>query len=499
MTALLDLPAEILIQIVSLLCPHCIVISRNLGQCTCQEERPKDGKRFTASDLLRLDLARLSRTCRALRDIAQPVLYHSPKPVVGYELLLARTLAKRRDLAFHVKELHLGRWSVDEKDVTPELQDLFNGIIVEVGVPPSLLGETSKEWPKDWFLNGAENKNPYVGFIPDITKGSDASEFFNNRVRVVDALMVTLVSNVEHIHLLPLSVPSFPFCAPGSLPRLTDLTFQVSNQGEGSSIDCVKGILDAAPALERIRGLGINGMSTAVTHPNLRSLDLNNSALGATHLQAIMNGFPKLQVFGYEVDTHIDVGSPDARDAIPREIGEALLIRKDTLKDVDLDLARSSMYRHNSRLSPEDAMPSLNEMEVLEELAVDREAIFVTRDMMPEALWVQIDDDGIGNMVEGGEVDNEIDEMLQALMDPDDRRRKKDLIVDFLPPSIRSFKLYDRHGKLFPDLIKLATETPEKFPNLKKVRFWGFNEDQRMALRGSFRRAGVKCFHGGYL
>ncbi|KAF9873902.1 aromatic aminotransferase [Colletotrichum karsti] len=485
MTAFLDLPNELLMQIISLLCPHCVVVSQNLGGCTCNDDRPKGASRLSESDLHRQALSRLSRTCHTLRNIAQPMLYHSPKPIIGSELFLARTLASNRELAQAVKELHLGKWSVNEKDVTPELQDLFNGIIDRVGIPAQLLSDLDNDWPRDW-LTGPDGgkRDPYVGYIPDATKPGGGKNFFDRRVRVVDALIVTLVPNVEHIHVEPLFAPHFPFSAPGSLPRLTDLTLQTTQASEGNSIDCVKGIMDAAPALERFRGVGVNGMTTSVTHPALKSLDLSQSILGATHINAIMTGFPKLEVFGYEVDHNVTVAGPNDIDANPQEIGEALLLRKDTLKDVDLDLARSSMYRiDQDTIASHSTMRSLKEMEVLEELAIGYDAILVPR------TW----DDG----EEEGHEDGDVEEGTTdgALH----RGRKKDSLVDFLPVTLRYLKLCDEESHLFQDLIELAGQVPEKFPNLKKVRFWGYDEYERMALRGSFRKVGVKCFHGGYL
>ncbi|KAL0938505.1 aromatic aminotransferase [Colletotrichum truncatum] len=487
MTVLLDLPTEILMQVISLLCPHCIIESQNLGRCTCQEERPPNSdNKLSNSAQLRKDLSSLSKTCKALQVLAQTALYHSPTPLIGRHLLLARTLASRHDLALHVKELHLGKWSVFEKDVTPELQDLFNDIINRVGVPPDLLKELEGEWPRDWLLDGGEGRETkrYVSPMPDITRDGKGKYFFDERVRVVDSLIVTLVPNVEHIHLEPLSIPHFPFCAPESLPRLTDFTLQLSHTSGGVKIDCVEGILGAAPALERFRGIGINGMSKGLTHSNLRSIDLDQSTLGKSHINAIMTGFPRLEIFGYEADYKITC---EEREALPRDLGNALLIRKDTLKDVDIDLSRSKIYLSYTRLHVGDAMPSLKEMVQLESLGLDRDVMFVPRELRADG---DLDGD------DESETDN--DDVIQNL-EQFGMRKNRDLVVDFLPPSIRYFKLYDRHGLLFPDLVKLAETAPEKFPALKKVRFWGFDEDQRMALRGSFRRVGVKCTHGGYL
>lgn len=472
---ILELPTEILLQIISLLCPHCVIESQNLGKCSCDAVpgnyhspimRPLSG-RYNQWETLRHDLSRLSQTCRVLRQVVQPVLFHCPVPRYGRFLSLARTLVRRPDLARSVREFHLGMWVVMyDEDVTVEDQEMFNALLEGFEMPRHLLREDGT-WPRDW-LQAGRHSEPHTHELV-------GAYFFDNRVKVVNALCATIVTNVEHLHLQPLGVPDFPFGAPGSLPRLTDLTLSAA---DGMRMDCARAIMDAAPALERFKGFKINGVSAPRTpplrHANLRSVDLESSLLGPQAIKDLMWAFPRLEVFGYESGGLQDVASPDQRQARPREVGEALLLRKDTLRDVDV--WRSAGYTDRPRVGADNVMPSLKGMEVLEELALDREAIHDPR--LPDYGWDDDDDD---------------DEDAEA------PGREKTMIVNFLPPSIRYFKLYDRRGVLFQDVARLAADARTAFPALKKARFWGYSETQRMALKGTFRKAGVKFYHGGYL
>ncbi|KAF6806684.1 aromatic aminotransferase [Colletotrichum sojae] len=499
MAPITGLPTEILLHIISLLCPHCIIESQNLGKCSCDEPLASNyhnplllppGERYTPWESLRRDLSRLSQTCRVMRNLAQPVLFHCPMPRYGRFLSLARTLVRRPDLGRCVKELHLGTWVIlYDEGVTVEDQEMFNAMLDGFEMPPHLLKEDGT-WPRDWLQAG-------VGFVPRTYERGDAY-FFDNRERVVNALCATLVPNVEHLHLRPLERPEFPFNAPGSLPRLTDLTMSAA---EGMVMEHCRGIMDAAPALLRFKGSKINGVRwpgangpwfnpEPFVHRNLRSIDLENSLLSNHSVFLIMRGFRRLESFGYEGSFQVNSGlenvaEPQGREVNPRELGEALLLRYKTLRDVDFWRPEHDVQDREWG-EPAEVMQSLKEMEVLEELALDRDAIYD-----PD---LHVDEWG------GMDVDEDEDEDD----DPDDiggvgGDREKTLIVNFLPRSIRYFKMYDRGGMLFHDVARLAADAPTNFPNLKKVRFWGYSETQRMALRGVFRKAGIKFYHGGYL
>jgi hypothetical protein len=86
---LLKLPIELFIQICTFLCAHC---------CSCAQD---------LSELVRQQaLSRLSRTCKLMRAVARPILYHSITIIDDSGLFsVVRTLVEQPDLRPLVFEL----------------------------------------------------------------------------------------------------------------------------------------------------------------------------------------------------------------------------------------------------------------------------------------------------------------------------------------------------------------------------------------------------------
>lgn len=85
------LPNELLYKICKNLCPHCANLPRSL---------PEDGYKLEDG---RHALSCLSKTCRQLREIAQPILYHHVYTIRHWHFL--RSIIARPDLAANVREL----------------------------------------------------------------------------------------------------------------------------------------------------------------------------------------------------------------------------------------------------------------------------------------------------------------------------------------------------------------------------------------------------------
>jgi hypothetical protein len=69
-------------------------------------------------------------------------------------------------------------------------------------------------------------------------------------------------------------------------------------------------------------------------------------------------------------------------------------------------------------------------------------------------------------------------------------------LVEFLPPSIRSYEQDYCHPELMPVMLALAENAPEKFPNLKKVSFGKFyddDEDLSPVVERAFGKRGIDC------
>lgn len=100
---LLDLPFEILTQICHTWCCHCH--STHAAQDDISIELLES---VTAVCHLDSTLSRLSRTCRLLNAVAQPVLYHDVCPPRAGKLFgFMRTLLQRPDLRHHVQRLNI--------------------------------------------------------------------------------------------------------------------------------------------------------------------------------------------------------------------------------------------------------------------------------------------------------------------------------------------------------------------------------------------------------
>ncbi|OIW29362.1 hypothetical protein CONLIGDRAFT_643476 [Coniochaeta ligniaria NRRL 30616] len=130
---LLDLPFEILAQICQIWCSHCI--NATLG-ATGDTSIGSDSWHTKPASLVfdlagdgqagdergQLTLARLSRTCKHLRAVAQPVLYHDFVTRERAGLFnFVRTLLQRPDLGPHVQRLNISvsgsGWIDGEDDV----------------------------------------------------------------------------------------------------------------------------------------------------------------------------------------------------------------------------------------------------------------------------------------------------------------------------------------------------------------------------------------------
>lgn len=92
--SILELPVELLTEICKTLCRHCCRVTRD-GQCETDLKLEDQ-----------LALLSLSQTCKALRTMVQPFLYHSLHTLREMDLyFLVRTLSERPDLGLSVFEV----------------------------------------------------------------------------------------------------------------------------------------------------------------------------------------------------------------------------------------------------------------------------------------------------------------------------------------------------------------------------------------------------------
>lgn len=435
MVQLPDLPTEILDKILSNIGPFDDIKLKETKDVV---------KNFDEYRALLKPVAGLCRTCKALRRVAQPILYRFPLAYDDALVSLVRTLATREDLRETVRGLVLkfAPGDKDKQDVVIALddQDLFNNLVAKY---PTRANGDPIDIPPTWVTGEKDPKN----------------EFASDPKLVLAALMLTQIPNVERISMDMGSNTDFPFSQPGSLPRLVELTVNYSGK---FCLDMMvlDGVLKAAPALKTLNTVNVYLVkeSKGLSHDSLTTLNLTEPALEVGSFRKLMEGFPKLERL-FLKPSNICVISHEARLSA-YQILRTLPIRADTLRHVHL-LIYPMEWEAGLYVAP---VPSLEGMTLLETLYIDFANLYP-------------DDD-----------DDDDDETRPVKVKPG--------LVEFLPPSIRSYGQDYCHEEFMPVMLALAESAPEKFPNLKKVNFGKFfddDEDLSPVVKKAFRKRGIKC------
>lgn len=108
---LTTLPLELLVAICSHLCDHCVrKHTSNAWPIDADSDLPLNDQMALPLENTRLaSLLNLSRTCKMLRAVAEPLLYHSPSTSREEDVwFLVDTLLKRPDLALKVAQIDIG-------------------------------------------------------------------------------------------------------------------------------------------------------------------------------------------------------------------------------------------------------------------------------------------------------------------------------------------------------------------------------------------------------
>ncbi|KAF7545208.1 hypothetical protein G7Z17_g9362 [Cylindrodendrum hubeiense] len=409
MPQLLNLPTEILQAICCSLCSHC----------------PGHGESWKTS---RRALSYLSQTCSTLQDIAQPTLYHSLDPFRGNPVPLLQTLDGRPDLAAKVQEMYVGvDWDLSES-ISPE--DVV-------------------------FCEALMNKNPkedgsLVQFSPnwstqDRGAGNDSGLFAFEPEAALAALALTQIPNVQSLELECGYFWDFPFCTPGSLPCLTQLTFRHADTELGQDLAAIKHVLAAAPHLNILNGHMISRVSGNFSHHNVVELNLTFSHLEAEEFEALMTGLIKLSSFAYESGGAI---ISDTEETTPVKISQALHIRSNTLQHVLLDFEEAFFI---DGIGPEDVITSLKAMKHLKTLTLSCMAIYAD----------------------------------------DDESTDETRLVNLLPPSIEILTIRNLYTHKLNDMLRLGEMVPTLFPNLKKVHVPGIEVDKLAVVQAAFSTSKV--------
>lgn len=407
------LPLELLDAIACELCSPTVA----RGDSSFHSHPGWRGPGSLSEDLNRLAaLSRLSRTCKTLRDIAQPKLFRYVYPGRKYSSLL-QTLHHRPDLARIVKEINLDGIDCVYEDL--EADNKLTGSFLarelsELAQRSAPTESDSHGWDSDKALD-------YVATVALA------------QVPQIEMLQMTWFFSF-HLHLRP-----------ESLPYLTELFVEHYDTESGFGMDDLQNLFAAAPSLKTFRGYMVRSACGLLQHAGLIDLKLTNSTLNASCFTAVMLAFPRMESFLYESGGPIE---GNYHEATPSEISKAIHLRRCTLKHLSLDL----MYADFDRMSQHDMMESLACMEVLETIEIDSMALYNHDDAF----------------VTHGT-----------------------LLVDFLPPNIRSLSISCPHENILPDIRRLVEEAPQKFPSFRKLSLPGISEDALATLTPAFVRNGI--------
>ncbi|KAJ4328942.1 hypothetical protein N0V84_000512 [Fusarium piperis] len=263
-------------------------------------------------------------------------------------------------------------------------------------------------------------------------------------------MVLTKVPNLECLYLQLDYDCEFPFCEPGSLPRLRELVVQHWDTEGGANIMApIVPILLAAPVLKRLRGLQINSAeledSTPLIHKGVKEISIASSAVGFEDISMILGSFPRLEAFTYE-SGGMDEGWEEAS---PRQVGEAVLLCKDTLRFLYIDYT-NSWWEYDMSLA--NTVGSLADLKKLQKLRLDGLSLF--REPTRTA---------------GGLA-----------------------ICEMLPASIMEFEVTRPKLSILNELLELARVASQRFPALTRVSVAGFEQDTNDVLRQAFSQTKIE-------
>ncbi|CAH0051830.1 unnamed protein product [Clonostachys solani] len=443
--SLLHLHPEILVAICQNLCTHCV---RKGSEPPAFNQGPsslKDANESLAA------LSFLSRTCRTFRHIVLPILYHMPWATTRDSAGIPRGLVERPDLADQVQELVFGPdlWAVSYfTETSPWERRIFEAEMANVAIFNSRGDPVSPRclWEADR--------------LPLRLDGGDRHEYLAQEFLAL--LIMSKTFNVRQLTMEGGYLSQRPFFHGNIFPFLT--TIRVLNwEARGVQLDGMSGILSAAPRLETLHcrllnsaalvGRGQSPQQNPFRHENVTTVVFEWSAL--SDLEATMRHFPNLKTFRYQSggSTVNEMG-----EATPADVSAALLVRRDTLQTVSIDL-REAFYGDD--LEEDQVMRGLSDMAVLENLELCGTCVYVETD--------------------------------------DDTTTDGTLLTSLLPSSLQVFGLDKPHEHIYQDILGLASRADELFPNLRKVMIRGVEDGQAEVFRKAFESNGIMFIHNGIL
>ena len=196
-----------------------------------------------------------------------------------------------------------------------------------------------------------------------------STTFDDEREALAITFGLSFMPNLIKLEILLGDGWSFRWCLPDSLPCLRELVISewaLPLVPPGDYGDTIRGLLTAAPALERLElNVIIHKVPESeisyLSHANLKELVINRSTIPLPNLHMLMNGFPNLQTF--HLGWHLWIGD-DWEEPSASTLTDVVLRRKDTLRHLSL---------HLSEIGDEGGtkLQDLSRMTVLETFHID--------------------------------------------------------------------------------------------------------------------------------
>ena len=306
----LDFPVEILISICRMLCLHCATITT------------RDDRRYIGNSPGAIALNHLSRTCKTLRSVAQPFLYHAPQPFLYTPLL--RTLLARPDLQEVVQILtnrrHLSHRGIDgmseSHGASSSQLNIPDEAAYELGLALADLSASDNAWSYEVLVAHLPGLRQLVYF------GHNNQWMFGGSLSSFDGVVFT---QLHHLELIP-----------------QDPNFRMDDRAWINDM-----LLARMPNLVSLHLKNLTGMPDRLLIPSVRSLRLTNSCLDCFSIDNLITSCPRLESFEYEPDVSnwTDVHfSSDSDHFTPGDLWLALMTCKATLKHLNIHVGQDSRF-----------------------------------------------------------------------------------------------------------------------------------------------------------
>ncbi|KAK3896919.1 hypothetical protein C8A05DRAFT_20215, partial [Staphylotrichum tortipilum] len=268
-----SLPLLVLTGIAAALCPHCT---------EDPSLQPWETPIYFGGGSALLSptcaLANLAATCKDLNSIITPILYHQPQCDPGQLISLLRTLDRRPDLARRVKVLGLD-YDCDH-DIKDEHDRAFVlDLVARYGQPTTPQADadtedgTLRRLAEDERVDGDYPINLLLAICPNVEKFSTGLDYFWD----------------------------FSLLRPASLMHLKDVYVAHRDTELGIHLKALWGLYLAAPHLESFTSFMVADIGPEpFPLANLRHLRLEQSAISAGCLRALLSSCPQLESFFYE-------------------------------------------------------------------------------------------------------------------------------------------------------------------------------------------------------